>query len=320
VKNRRAAVVITIAACVVIFALLLRVCVPNSRKTPRAGAPRTAALTWMSSPDANPKYAVYRLDRTCPASIDVSGFTPVATAVTTVNYADAGLADGTYCYAVTTMGGATTTESVPISASLQLATPTTPANPPRQLLVNEMTVAWCANAALGDFVAAGPCSQGPITYGWTGIACKSTPSTLCSGMTGATPVQVKLDPQGAYTLLIGYFSAAPYPWAVGKGQTVDLMISGTVTGSTKNANWPHDQLITGDGRVDEITTVLCGANCIKANGISHTFCDSTSCVNANDLNGGTYNNGTYDFTIEFKLSGGTAGTATLKSLGTHLAP
>ena len=319
-KSRRDAVVITIAACVVVFALLLRFSVPHSRKTARAGT-RTGALTWMTSPEPNALYNIYRLAGSCPEAADISAFSLLATNVKGVTYSDQGLADGSYCYGVTTAPGDTTHESAPTNlAMLELVQHTTPANPPRQLLVNELTVPWCANADLESFVSAGPCSQGPIVYEWTGLTCRSTPATLCESLTGPKAVQVKMDPEGAYTLLIGWPGAPePWHWKVTVGQIIDIVMTGKVQGSTKNANWPHDQKVTGNGRVDEITTVLCGTDCTKAEGISHTFCDSSSCKNENDYNGGTYRLGHYDFTVEIKLQGNN-GTATFRSLGTHLAP
>lgn len=66
-----------------------------------AFAQHSVSLSWGASPDAvtNPSltYNVYRASGVCPTS----GFTKIASAVNALNYSDASVEAGAYCYYVT---------------------------------------------------------------------------------------------------------------------------------------------------------------------------------------------------------------------------
>jgi hypothetical protein len=182
------------------------------------------------------------------------------------------------------------------------------------------------------------CSQGNTVYNWLSYSCTSTPSSICSSLgTNGSNIQMALDPQGPYTLLVGRTTA----WDVTAGQSVDVVISGTVYGATSNGNWPHFKCVpgqrgqTGDGTEETITTVNCAtsAGCLDAHsGVSDILCSATSPV-ANCTEQGTitpYSPYKATFTaapstapdglsIEFKLNGN-SGSASLCSVGTHLIP
>ena len=194
-------------------------------------------------------------------------------------------------------------------------------------------MAACAGGTVSTYISSG-CSQGSTVYSFTSYTCTSNPATLCSGLgVKGLNLGMKPDPNGTNTLLVGDTST----WNVTAGESVDVVISGTVYGATANQNWPHFHGIpgqTGDGTEENITTVGCAAsgNCLDPNnGKSDILCSASSPIaNCTDQSSSSFYNAyiarfnaapassPYTLTIEIKLNGGTNGTASLFSVGTHL--
>jgi hypothetical protein len=190
----------------------------------------------------------------------------------------------------------------------------------------------CVSSTVAKYIGTS-CALGATVYNWQSYSCTSTPSSICDslGANGANLAMAR-DPQGPYTLLVGETNL----WNVSAGQTVDVVISGTLYGATRNNNWPHFNGLkgqTGDGTEDNTTTVNCassGACTNSLNGVSDDPCDVNHPDNCVDLpmipsaidasfTAATSSN-PYTLTVEIKLNGGTSGTATLYSVGLHLLP
>lgn len=206
--------------------------------------------------------------------------------------------------------------------------------PPVVPPVGPVQVEACANGTVASYLNTS-CSEGATIYQWQSYTCNSTPSSICTALgTNGSNVNIQLDPKGPYTLLMGRTTL----WNVTAGQSVDVVISGTVYGSMSNGNWPHFNGLngqTGDGTEENITTVGCAAsgNCLDANnGVSDILCSAggppANCTDQSTI--GPYSKGRatfnaapstdpYTLTIEIKLNGN-SGTATLYSVGTHLIP
>jgi hypothetical protein len=192
-------------------------------------------------------------------------------------------------------------------------------------------VSACADGTVASYMGT-TCSQSPAVMQWTSYSCTSVPATICSalGPNGAN-IKMKMDPNGNHTILV----VGQGLWNVSAGQSVDVVIHGTVYGAKTNNNWPHFGTLlgqTGDGTEDNKTTVSCGANCVALQGVSDIPCSNTSpvayCVDQVTID--AYLSQTakflaasasqpYQFTIEIKLDGGISGTATLQSVGIHLS-
>lgn len=192
----------------------------------------------------------------------------------------------------------------------------------------------CVTGTVASYIGTS-CSQGGTVYHWVSYSCTSTPTSICDslGINGAN-VAMAMDSsgKGPYTILVGETTA----WDVTAGQSVDVVISGTVYGAYHNDNWPHFRGLrgqTGDGSEDNITTVGCSAmaTCSDSqNGVSEDLCDQNhpqNCVDVSTIP--TFDEASFgaaasaapdSLTIEIKLNGGTSGTATLYSVGTHLIP
>jgi hypothetical protein len=197
------------------------------------------------------------------------------------------------------------------------------------------SVPACVSGTVSSYLGTS-CSQGATVYHWLSYGCTSTPSSICDSLgANGSNVGMNMDPNGAYTILVGDTSA----WNVSAGESVDVVITGTVYGAVSNQNWPHFRNIpgcTGDGTEENTTTVECSAsgNCTNDNnGVSDILCSSTSPpANGTDQSSitayaayrATFNaapsTGPYPLTIEIKLNGGSQGTASLFSVGTHLIP
>ncbi|HUI42055.1 MAG TPA: hypothetical protein VL523_08810 [Terriglobia bacterium] len=203
---------------------------------------------------------------------------------------------------------------------------------PQMQLPSGPGVSACVSGTVSSYLGTS-CSQGSTVYHWLSYSCTSTPSSICNGLgANGANLSMSLDPQGPYTLLVGETDL----WNVTAGQSVDVVISGTVYGATHNNNWPHFHGLpgqTGDGSEEDITTVNCSAtgNCTNGlNGVSEDLCDSAHLGNCSDLSmipvqiDATFKAAPaadpYTLTIEIKLNGGTSGSATLYSVGTHLIP
>jgi len=205
----------------------------------------------------------------------------------------------------------------------QPAVPSVPAGP-----------AACVTGTVASYIGT-TCSQGNTVYNWLSYSCTSTPSSICFSLgSNGSNIQIALDPQGPYTLLVGRTAA----WRVTAGQSVDVVISGTVYGARSNGNWPHFKGFpgqTGDGTEESTTRVNCAtsAGCLDAHqGVSDILCSATSPV-ANCTEQPTIapytryranfnaapSTAPYGLSIEVKLNGN-SGTASLYSLGTHLIP
>ncbi len=97
---------------------------------PQTGSSHSVALNWTASSDAagNPTlaYNVYRLVGACPSGAP-TGFTKVASSVTTVSYTDTAVSVGnTYCYYVTSVLNGL--ESVPSNAVAAVILPAAPSS------------------------------------------------------------------------------------------------------------------------------------------------------------------------------------------------
>jgi hypothetical protein len=200
-----------------------------------------------------------------------------------------------------------------------------------------VNVAPCAKGTVASYLVEGSCSQGVTVYHWLSYSCTSTPASICAGLgTNGSRVQIAMDPKGPYTLLVGDTSL----WNVAAGQSVDVVIQGTVYGATGNGSWPHFSLPnkqtgppgqTGDGTEENITTVACGSHCTDTNhGVSDILCSATSppanCTEQQTIDpymhyeaafAAAPSSSPYGLTIEVKLNGN-HGTAALYSVGTHL--
>ncbi|MBZ5720794.1 MAG: hypothetical protein LAO03_10480 [Acidobacteriia bacterium] len=176
------------------------------------------------------------------------------------------------------------------------------------------------------------CALPPAVYHWISYSCTSTPSKICDRLgRNGSEIHMRRDPNGPNTLLLG----GTDKWNVKAGESVNIMIRGTVYGATGNLTWPHfheQRAATGDGFEENITTVECGENCISGQGMSAFRCDAGSpeenCVEQHRI--APYQRGRaefreaspdnpYPFSIEIKLNGGTNGSASLRSLGLHIS-
>jgi hypothetical protein len=221
------------------------------------------------------------------------------------------------------------------------------AGPQGPQTASSTSVPPCARGTMASYIGTS-CSQEATVYHWLSYSCSSTPSSICEGLgPNGEKLTMAMDPNGPYTILMGETSL----WNVTAGQSVDVVIKGTVYGAFRNNNWPHFARLawqggrevgakalrmrgqTGDGSMEVITTVDCASsgNCTNSlNGVSDYLCDAAhqaNCVEWDRIPGqlnATFNAATaanpYAMTIEIKLNGGTRGTATLFSVGTHLIP
>jgi hypothetical protein len=189
----------------------------------------------------------------------------------------------------------------------------------------------CDRGTVADYIGTS-CSQLQAVFHWTSYTCTSTPARICDSLgRNGSKLHMLLDPNGPRTLLVGNTSL----WNVKAGESVGVVIRGTIYGAVSNGNWPHFQGQrgqTGDGTENNITTVDCGANCRSLNGVSEVPCSATSppanCEDTRTV--GPYlraiaefppatSANPYPMTVEVKLDGGTSGTATLYSVGIHVS-
>jgi hypothetical protein len=201
------------------------------------------------------------------------------------------------------------------------------------------SVPTCAKGTIASYLGTS-CLQVTTVYHWNSYSCTSNPPSICAKLeTNGSNVNIMMDPNGANTLLW----QARGLWNVSAGQSVDIVIRGTVYGASANGNWPHYKSAngsgvgwvgqTGDGSVETITTVACGDHCKGGkHGESDVLCSATGpkeYCNETDRMIPYFPEGAlfapapaddpYPLTIEIKLNGGKSGTASLWSLGTHLA-
>ena len=189
----------------------------------------------------------------------------------------------------------------------------------------------CGRGTVASYLGTS-CSQLQTVFRWSSYSCTSTPASICRALgPNGSKLHMLLDPNGPRTLLVGNTSL----WNVKAGESVDVVIRGSVYGAVSNGNWPHFQGLrgqTGDGSENNITTVDCGANCLSLNGVSEVPCSATSppanCQDARTVGPyfraiATFTPATsanpYPLTLEIKLDGGTTGTATLYSVGIHVS-
>lgn len=190
----------------------------------------------------------------------------------------------------------------------------------------------CGVGTIASYIGT-TCSQPPTVFHWLSYSCTSTPSSICSRLgNNGSEIHVRLDPNGPNTLLVG----GTHLWDVTAGQSVDIVIRGSVYSANVNLTWPHfypgQPTQTKDGSEENITTVECGENCISHNGVSAYKCVSASadmnCVDQPKIRPYfqtgvakfklTGPESPYPFNVEIKLNGGTSGSATLRSLGLHI--
>ena len=176
------------------------------------------------------------------------------------------------------------------------------------------------------------CALPPAVYHWVSYECTSTPSKICDRLgEHGLEIHMRRDPNGPNTLLVG----GTDKWNVKAGESIHVIIRGTVYGATGNLTWPHfhsERAATGDGYSENITKVDCGDNCTQGDGSSNFRCDSSApeenCMEQRRIapyqhaisrfRAATADN-PYPFRIEVKMSGGTNGTASLRSLGLHIS-
>jgi|SRR5579872_116050 len=202
------------------------------------------------------------------------------------------------------------------------------AGPPQE----DASVPVCGVGTVASYMGT-TCSQPPTVFHWISYSCSSIPASICEALgPNGSNIHVRLDPNGPNTLLVGGTRA----WDVKAGQSVNIVIHGSVYNANVNLTWPHfypgERAQTGDGTEENITTVECGGNCISAEGVSSYLCGADSPdMNCNDqpkiapyfrtgvakfrLSGA---DNPYPFSVEIKLNGGRSGTATLRSLGLHI--
>jgi hypothetical protein len=197
---------------------------------------------------------------------------------------------------------------------------------------DQSSVPACDTGTVADYIGT-TCTQPPTVFHWISYSCTSTPSSICDRLgTNGKEIHVRLDPNGPNTLLVG----GTRLWDVTAGQSVDIVISGSVYNANLNLTWPHfyagQRAQTRDGSEENITTVECGGNCISRDGVSSYLCAADSpdanCADQHDeaaywATGDakfrlTGPDSPYPFTVEIKLNGGTSGTASLRSLGLHI--
>jgi hypothetical protein len=176
------------------------------------------------------------------------------------------------------------------------------------------------------------CALPPAVYRWLSYECTSTPSNICNRLgKNGEEIHIRRDPNGPNTLLVGGTDR----WNVKAGESIHVVIRGNVYGATGNNTWPHfhqQRASTGDGYEENITKVDCGENCIQGDGSSAFRCDASSpeenCSEQHRIAPYMHNvsrfrpasaDSPYPFTIEVKMSGGTNGTASLRSLGLHIS-
>jgi len=195
----------------------------------------------------------------------------------------------------------------------------------------------CTNASVASYIGTS-CSQeqGATVYHWSSYVCSSTPASICAALgPNGSNLQMEMDPNGPNTILVGRTSL----WNVTAGESVDVVMNGSISGASSNLNWPHFNGLagqSGDGTEENITTVDCASsgNCLDANnGVSDILCSATSpAANCTDQTSigpyyghyrATFNpapaGAPYTLSIEIKLTGNT-GSATLFAVGTHLTP
>lgn len=91
----------------------------------------------------------------------------------------------------------------------------------------EDAVKPCADGTVASYLGTS-CSQGTAVTRWLSYSCTSTPESTCAALgTNGSGVNIKMDPQGPYTLLVGKTTV----WSVTAGQKVDVAIGGTVYGA-----------------------------------------------------------------------------------------
>ena len=192
--------------------------------------------------------------------------------------------------------------------------------------------AACARGTVSTYIGT-TCAQEQTVFHWSSYRCTSIPTSICGALgTNGSNIHMLLDPRGPHTILVGDTTL----WRVTAGQSVDVVITGSVFGARSNGNWPHFQGMrgqTGDGSEDNKTAVGCGENCLDVrHGVSDVPCSpSTTGVNCMDEptvspyvpDIATFNpappDNPYPLTLEIKLNGGTHGTASLHSVGIHVS-
>ena len=197
---------------------------------------------------------------------------------------------------------------------------------------DDSSIPVCGVGTVASYIGT-TCSQPPTVFHWTSYSCTSTPSSICDRLgPNGSEIHVRLDPNGPNTLLVGGTRA----WDVKAGQSVNILIRGSVYNANVNLTWPHfypdERAQTGDGSEENITTVECGENCVSNQGVSAYRCGPDSPdINCNNqpkirpyMRTGvakfhlTGPDSPYPFSVEIKLDGGTSGSATLRSLGLHI--
>src|SRR5437868_12753127 len=96
-------------------------------------------------------------------------------------------------------------------------------------------ISACVDGTVASFMGTA-CSQSPAVMQWTSYSCTSVPSTICTALgTNGSNIKMKMDPNGNHTILV----VGQGLWNVAAGQSVDVVIHGTVYGAKANNNWPH---------------------------------------------------------------------------------
>ena len=164
-----------------------------------------------------------------------------------------------------------------------------------------------------------PCRRGRVSY-FAGTSCSQRSVTytfprdfFSFSSTGLQPltadqVRIGMDPQGPYTMLIGFTD-----WDLNApNESFTMTLHFSVTGGDRMEAWMHHCYTTGTGEVTASITV-------KTNPpVSSTaVCNATTQLERAPA--ARYTPGPVDAVVTIKASSGN-GTAGLRSLGTHFGP
>ncbi|HEY6290189.1 MAG TPA: hypothetical protein VI455_01325 [Terriglobia bacterium] len=164
----------------------------------------------------------------------------------------------------------------------------------------------CRNGTLASY-AGTSCSQGQIVYHFPRNFYNFSGSGIAT--IGPERVLIRMDPQGPYTLLIGFAD-----WALQKpGQSFDITLNFSVSGATKIESWIHRCEATGTARIYASQTVKTNPPVTTT-----TFCDGGGGMRERTRDV-SYGGGTVDTVVSIHAESGT-GTADFRSFGTHYKP
>jgi hypothetical protein len=176
---------------------------------------------------------------------------------------------------------------------------------PAAAATSAQKVPTCRTGTVAEY-AGTTCSQGTVIYtfprdfySYSGYGIQAL---------SADSIQIRMDPNGPYTLLIGFAD-----WNLNApGQSFTITLHFSVSGGDKIESWLHECEVTSGGEVSGSITVNTNPPVT-----STALCNSaTSRERTRDV---MYRPGPVDAVVTVKASSGD-GTAGLKSFGTHFKP